>query len=208
MRRVLAIALLLLLYTSTALAYTPQEGDLIFQTSHSRQSLAIQKATHSRYSHVGMILFRNGQPYVYEAIGPVQYTPLKAWIARGSGGRFVALRPLRPLSKSQLATLHRQAQRYLGKPYDFSFEWSDKRMYCSELVWKMYHAAGVDLAPLRHLGSFDLRDPMVKQILQQRYGDHVPLNEPVISPAALLDSPLLGKVSDHSGQATASTQLR
>lgn len=200
MIRALACLLISFAWVAQAWAYTPQDGDLVFQTSHSAQSVAIQKATHSRYSHVGIVLFRHGRPYVFEAIGPVQYTPLQAWLARGMGARYAVRRPLRPLTKAQLATLHRSARRYLGKPYDFTFEWSDRRMYCSELVWKMYHAAGVDLAPLQQLGSFDLHDPLVKQILRQRYGDHVPLKEPVVSPAALLDSPLLKTAADVSGQ--------
>jgi hypothetical protein len=53
-----------------------RDGDIIFQTSQSAQSIAIQKATHSKYSHMGIIFFRGGKPYVYEAIKIVQYTPL------------------------------------------------------------------------------------------------------------------------------------
>jgi hypothetical protein len=48
------------------------DGDIVFQTSRSTQSAAIQKATHSQYSHMGLVLYRNGQPYVVEAIGPVK----------------------------------------------------------------------------------------------------------------------------------------
>ena len=44
-----------------------KDGDVIFQTSLSSQSVAIQRATHSRYSHMGIIFFRSGQPYVFEA---------------------------------------------------------------------------------------------------------------------------------------------
>ncbi|EPR85580.1 hypothetical protein [Acinetobacter gerneri] len=35
-----------------------QTGDIIFQTSKSAQSLAIQKATHSPYSHMGMLVYK------------------------------------------------------------------------------------------------------------------------------------------------------
>ncbi len=58
-------------------------------------------------------------------------------------------------------------------------------------MWKLYQAAGIELAPLAKLGSFDLSDPAVRQILKQRYGDKVPLDEPVIAPSAIFDSPLL-----------------
>jgi hypothetical protein len=62
-----------------------RDGDIIFQTSRSAQSIAIQKATHSKYSHMGIFFFRDGKPYVFEAIKTVQYTTLNKWIARSDG---------------------------------------------------------------------------------------------------------------------------
>lgn len=196
MMRALAGILAVLALATGAWAYAPQEGDVLFQTSRSAQSVAIQKATHSPFSHVGIVLFRDGKPYVFEAVQPVKFTPLKAWIMRGKAGRYVAKRTRRPLSPAALAAMHRLAARYAGRPYDLTFEWSDQRMYCSELVWKLYKGAGITLAPLSRLGSFDLTDPGVRQILKQRYGDHVPLDEPVIAPSALFDSPLLKTIAD------------
>lgn len=196
MTRALACLLLSFACAAQAWAYTPKEGDLLFQTSRSAQSVAIQKATHSPYSHVGMLLFHKGRPFVFEAVGPVKFTPLAKWEARGKNGRYVAKRARKPLPPAAIATLHRLAARYAGKPYDFTFEWSDRRMYCSELVWKLYKGAGITLAPLARLGSFDLSDPVVRKIMKQRYGSHVPLDEPVIAPSALFDSPLLITVAD------------
>ena len=69
-----------------ALATSLRDGDIIFHTSRSAQSAAIQLATHSRYSHVGLILFRDGKPYVLEAVATVRYTPLDSWIARAMAG--------------------------------------------------------------------------------------------------------------------------
>ena len=63
-----------------------RDGDIIFHTSRSAQSLAIQRATHSPYSHMGLILYRNGQPYVFEAVGPVRCTHSGAGSAGGSVG--------------------------------------------------------------------------------------------------------------------------
>ena len=63
-------------------APTVMDGDIIFQTSKSSQSLAIQRATGSRYSHMGLIFLRAGKPFVFEAVSPVKYTPLDQWIAR------------------------------------------------------------------------------------------------------------------------------
>lgn len=196
MMRALACLLFSFAWAAQAWAYTPKEGDLLFQTSRSAQSVAIQKATHSPYSHVGMVLFRHGRPFVFEAVGPVKFTPLDRWEARYKDGRFAVKRLRKRLSPAALAAFHRLAARYAGKPYDFTFEWSDGRMYCSELVWKLYKGAGITLAPPARLGSFDLSDPVVQRIMKRRYGSHVPLDEPVIAPSALFDSPLLITVAN------------
>ena len=81
-----------LLVSVPAFAWQPQTGDIIFQISRSSQSKAIQLATHSDYSHTGMLVIRNKKPYVFEAVGPVKYTPLKQWIAHGEKGKYVVRR--------------------------------------------------------------------------------------------------------------------
>lgn len=188
----MATAIIWLLFSPAAFSYAPQAGDIVFHTSTSSQSLAVQAATLSPYSHMGIVLFRNGQPYVFEAVQPVKYTPLDAWLNRGKGKRYVVKRLRVPVSKAVIARLHAEASHYEGKPYDLAFEWSDSRIYCSELVWKMYKsAAGIELAPLSKLGSFNLGNPIVRSKLKERYGNHVPMDEPVIAPAAIFDSALL-----------------
>jgi hypothetical protein len=169
-----------------------RDGDLVFQTSRSRQSEAIQRATHSPYSHVGIVLFRDGKPFVFEAIETVRYTPLDRWIARGAGGRYVAKRLSRDLAPAEVTKLRASARPYAGKPYDLFFEWSDERIYCSELVWKMYAGAlRVELGRRQRLREFDLTDPVVRAKLRERYGKLIPMEEPVISPAAVFESSLL-----------------
>ena len=63
-----------------------RDGDIIFQTSTSGQSKAIQIATGSKYSHMGIIYKEGNEIFVYEAVQPVKLTPLKDWISRGENG--------------------------------------------------------------------------------------------------------------------------
>lgn len=42
-----------------------KDGDLIFQTSLSAQSMAIQLATHSSYSHCGILFKEDGEWWVF-----------------------------------------------------------------------------------------------------------------------------------------------
>ena len=132
------------------------------------------------------------KPFVFEAIATVRYTPLADWIARGDGGRYVVKRLTRELTPEQVDAAARRRTTFEGKPYDLYFEWSDERIYCSELVWKMYQQAlGMRAGQLQKLREFDLTDPVVKAKMRERYGSHVPLDEPVISPGAQFASPLL-----------------
>lgn len=176
-----------------------RDGDIIFHTSRSAQSAAIQRATHSRYSHMGLLLHKDGKPYVFEAAATVKFTPLAQWIARGEGGRYVVKRwreaPQR-LDAAGIARLRREATALAGRPYDLAFAWSDARIYCSELVWKAYQRAfGVRLGETQRLRDFDLTDAAVKAKLHERYGQQIPLDEIVISPAAMFDSELLQTVA-------------
>ena len=177
------------------------EGDIIFQTSRSAQSLAIQRATGSPYSHMGLILFQNRRPMVLEAVSPVKYTPLEDWIARGEGGHYVLKRLNNAsvvLNPESVERIKRAAGKLLGRPYDLSFEWSDDRMYCSEIVWKLFdRVLKVQLGELQTLGDFDLSDPLVKKKMEERYGQQIPLGERVISPAAMFASPSLETVSEN-----------
>src|SRR5215470_16166957 len=101
------------------------DGDIVFQESRSSQSLAIQLATHSPYSHMGIVLARNGRWYVYEATGPVQFTPFDVWTRRGRGGHFVVKRLRRTdlLTGPAIDRMRDEAKRFAGRPYDWTFEW-------------------------------------------------------------------------------------
>lgn len=179
-----------LLFTAPAFAWEPQTGEIIFQISRSSQSKAMQLATHSSYSHIGMIVIRNHNPYVFEAVGPVVYTPLSRWIARGKDGQYIFRRVSGGLASQQQQNLAQTAKRYLGKPYDLAFSWTDERQYCSEMVWKVYqNALGIRIGKRQKLKEFDLNQPVVRAKLKERYGKNIPLTETVISPQAVFDAP-------------------
>lgn len=197
MRNFLLVILLLTASKSLLANYSPQTGDVIFQISQSSQSLAIQAATKSKYSHVGMIILRDEKPYVFEAVQPVKYTKLQDWINRGKNKHYVIKRLESGLSSEAFSKLEEQSKIYEGKNYDLVFSWSDDKIYCSELVWKLYKsAADIELAPLTKLGSFDLTHPAVKAKLKERYGNNIPLDEKVVPPSALFDSDLLITVDE------------
>jgi uncharacterized protein YycO len=172
-----------------------KNGDLIFQTSLSEQSKAIQLATHSKYSHCGIIYKEKGLFYVYEAIQPVKTTPLDKWILRGKNRHYVIKRlknASQVLTTETVQKMKKEGEKFKGKNYDLTFEWSDDKIYCSELIWKIYQrATGIEIGKLEKLSDFNLTNKIVKKKMKERYGDKIPLNEIVISPAAIFDSELL-----------------
>lgn len=171
---------------------TLQEGDLIFQTSLSEQSEAIQLATKSKYSHCGVVFKKGNNFYIFEAVQPVKATPLKTWINRGKNGDFVVKRLLNAetlLTKENLDKLKKAAKKFDGKDYDLTFEWSDDKIYCSELIWKIYkNGIGIAISKTEKLKDFDLTHQKVLVKLKERYGNKIPMNETVVSPQTLFES--------------------
>lgn len=178
-----------------------QNGDIIFQVSQSSQCKAVQLATHSKYSHCGMLYLKDDKWFVAEAVEPVKLTPLNEFISHGKDGHFVVKR-VKSISKEQWTAKGSIVKDYvsanLGKHYDLYFNWDDSKIYCSELVWKAYKKAfDIEIGKLQTMKDFDLTHPAVKSKLKERYGNNIPLNEQVISPAQIFDSNLLSIVDEN-----------
>lgn len=150
------------------------------------QSQAIQIATNSKYSHMGIIYQEGDDFFVYEAVQPVKITKLTDWINRGENGNYVVKRLKNSeaiLTKTGIAKMKSIGQQYLGKDYDLRFEWSDNKIYCSELVWKIYKEAfNIEIGALERIGDFNLSNKTVQKKVRERYGDKVPKEEWVITP--------------------------
>lgn len=174
-----------------------KDGDIIFQISVSGQGEAIQLATKSAYTHVGVIFNIEGQWQVYEAVQPVKRTPLREFIAEGDSSKYVIKRLVQVdslLSMDKKAAMKTYLNAQLNKNYDPYFNWKDDAMYCSELVWKCFRKAGIELTVLRTLKSYDLSSPVVKAIMKDRYGKKIPYEEKVVSPGDIFDSGKLFEV--------------
>lgn len=184
----------------TTLSDKIQDGDIIFQTSESKQCEAVRIATNSKFSHCGIIFFVNGGQFVLEAVQPVKITPLEEWISHGKDHKYVVKRlknANKILNEETLDKMKTYGKQLLGKEYDAYFEWTDNRIYCSELVWKIYkNGAGITLSQLKQLKDFNLSDEKVQKIIKERYGNDIPLDEKVVAPSDLVASDLLKTVID------------
>lgn len=189
------LLIIFLLNCSTGQSTKFLDGDIIFQTSKSNQSKALQIATKSKFSHMGIIYNKDGQQYVYEAVQPVKLTRLKDWINRGEESKYAVKRLKNAseiLNPASIDKLKKAGEKFLGKNYDLYFEWSNEKIYCSELVWKMYdNALGIQIGKLGKMRDFDTSHTLVQEKIKERFGDNIPMDEIVISPVSMYNSDLL-----------------
>ena len=163
---------------------------------------AVEAATGSELTHMGVVTLVAGEPHVYEASGPVGLTPVDEWIARGVEQRFWVRRLRereRLLSPETLERMHAVARSFAGRPYDRYFQWGARRLYCSELVYNIYLVgAGLSLGQVQQLGELDLSSKVVKRLIKERF--HRQLKRPldtqelVITPVAIFNDQRLESV--------------
>ena len=143
-----------------------REGDVIFQTSQSQQSPLIKIGTRSTITHCGVIVMRNGKPFVLETLKTLQLTPLDKFVARGKGGKYWLKRPDKDDIRIKYAN-------YLGKPYDLAFKFDNGKFYCSELIYDIYkHQLGIELCEPKTIDDNLIlgagNHPKLKQAMKER----------------------------------------
>ena len=139
-----------------------------------------------------------GKWYVLEAVQPVKITAFEQWITHGDDHHYVVKR-LKDAEKIMTAEVTNEmiamGKKMIGKNYDLYFGWSDDRIYCSELVWKLYkRTTGLSIGATQKFEELNFKHPEVKRILKERYGNDLPLQETIISPGAMFESELLVEV--------------
>ena len=143
-----------------------REGDIIFQTSQSGQSPLIQIGTRSKITHCGIIVMRNGEPYVLETLRTLVLTPLDKFIARGKDSKYW-------LKRSDKESIKIEYAHYLGKTYDLAFSFDNDIYYCSELVYDIYKKQlGIELCVPKKIDNYLIfctdRLPKIKKEMQRR----------------------------------------
>lgn len=143
-----------------------REGDVIFQTSLSQQSPLIKMGTRSTITHCGVVVMKDGKPYVLETQKTLVLTPLKKFIARGKDGKYWHKRP-------KLDNIKIKYSGYLGKSYDLAFKFDNGKFYCSELIYDVYlNQLGVELCKPKKIDDYLIlgthRIPKIKRAMEKR----------------------------------------
>ena len=166
-----------------------KEGDVIFQTSQSQQSPLIQIATGSRISHCGIIVMKNGKPYVLETLKTLVVTPLDKFIARGEGGKYW-------LKRSKKENVKIEYGSYLGKPYDLAFKFDNDKFYCSELIYDIYkNQLGIELCEPKKVSDYLMigidKLPQIEMAMKKR---GITMEQYAVAPVDIFESDYLEDV--------------
>jgi Permuted papain-like amidase enzyme, YaeF/YiiX, C92 family len=137
-------------------------GDLIFRRGKSFASQAVLLTDqNSRYSHVGIISLINGRPFVIHSVpfekghgnDEIKCEKLESFVSFEKASRAAVYR-VQGVSNAGLTNAVKWARKAFDMRVKFDEEYnliSDDKLYCTELIWKCYRAAGIDLVK----GQFD-----------------------------------------------------
>ena len=171
-----------------------KNGDLIFISNKNGQGKAIQLATKSKLTHIGIIFIENGITYVYHAVEPVSKSTLKKFIKLSEDNKYLIkrLKNQKLLTDSIVGKMKKFAASKLGKHYDIYFNWNEEELYCSEYIWKLFkECLKIEIGKPKLLKDYDLTNPIVKNTMEKRYGKNIPYSEKMIAPSDMYISDLI-----------------
>ena len=133
------------------------DGDIVFRrTDGLRGRIATASDVAAGYSHAGLVSLRGGKRTVIhadpegkgDAHGRVMRTTLDDFVGDSTVVRVAVYRlRLRDDARTVRAMRWAGGHALRGTPFDNAFNLADSsEMYCTELVWRAYRAAGLEIA--------------------------------------------------------------
>ena len=135
-----------------------RSGDVVFIRGKSIRSVVVRllEGSSHDYSHVGLVVLENGRPFIIHADPSQDITTDRVikepWDAVISPKHITAAAIFRVADPSAADRLGIQASTVAQQfwrdalPFDHEFDLTTpENLYCTELVWRAYMAAGIDL---------------------------------------------------------------
>jgi hypothetical protein len=128
-----------------------KNGDLILRCGKSTESYLVHLADNtSQFTHIGIIAFENGNPYVIHAV-PHKNKNLKKesfsdFLNPKNASSYAIYRSY--YNTETLTKVVNEAQNFYFKKYTFDNEYdlkTDTKLYCTELILKAFNNAGIYL---------------------------------------------------------------
>ena len=167
-----------------------KEGDIIFIQSQTQQAAALRESTGSVWTHVGLLLLRSGKWVVAEAVGPLKETPIADFIARSKNKSYRIVRYKHFDPATMTSALKARLSKY-NKPYDIYFEWTEERIYCSELTYHlMKDVTGFELGRIQKMKEMRLDGPLTQALIKKRLTDtgrELDPEEIIVTPVSQLE---------------------
>lgn len=127
-------------------------GDLVFNKINGQTQVSTANDSTYIYNNIGVLFVDEENFVVIETADRVQYASLRQWIKKGLNNHYLVKRLINAdslLSIERAQLLRKVAQDNIFKETEKSNNWSDDKMYNSELVWKIYkNSLNVELGKL------------------------------------------------------------
>lgn len=178
--------------------YKPQTGDLLFQDLDCGEFCdAIEKVTvgvnNKSFSHNGIVYIKGEVVYVIEAVAQgVVKTPFEVFLNRSLNSQnqpMVVAGRLKEKYSTYIPYAISKAISLLGKEYDYAFDITNDKYYCSELVYAVFRDRSgrslFDLEPMTFV------DPTTRGTFPawvtyfEELGIPIPEGEPGLNPGGI-----------------------
>ncbi|WP_435008972.1 YiiX/YebB-like N1pC/P60 family cysteine hydrolase [Tundrisphaera lichenicola] len=131
-----------------------KSGDILFRRGDARIlgglfpfSRFIANVSGSQYSHIGTVVFEDGEPIVYDTTkASVRRQPLKIWILDNTGA--FGVKRLKPEFQGRITKVVEYLHDVYKKqvPFDYELSTDDRELYCVEMAEKAFRHAGLVLS--------------------------------------------------------------
>lgn len=182
---ILIVSFLYLPLASSKVELKP--GDILLQPLHCWACNLIEGQTNSEYSHIGVVISASEKEIlVAEAYLKVRAVSLEEFNSKTQKG--LALEVLRPnfVSNDLFKNYYKH---FHNKPYDRNFLWDDEKIYCSELVQKLFEISSMQ-SPRATPMEFDVN----REYWERYFRGEVPDGELGISPEDFKQSGLYNSI--------------
>jgi len=132
-----------------------KDGDLVFRRGRSVESYAVYIADeHKEFSHVGIICFENGVPFVIHAVpgeageGPdyIKKEKIVDFLNNKKVSHYAIFRPGFPLAINKCAAMNALQFYYKKLTFDNQYDLNtDDQLYCTELVIKAFRKTNFNI---------------------------------------------------------------
>jgi cell wall-associated NlpC family hydrolase len=176
-------------------------GDLLFIRVRARPFLEVATATRSWTNHVGIVVEAGGpEPLVAESTFPFsRFTALSRFVGRSTRGEVVAARLASAAGEARTRRIRAAAARRTGVFYDTGFNLDSRRQFCSRFVREvLVDALDIEIGDVQTFEQLysnnadaDLR------FWNAWFLGRIPWARRTVTPASMLDSPLITLIYDN-----------